>query len=39
MPIRSGGVNGKIVAGGKPGWPAQATLPPRSGRPSASASW
>src|SRR5262245_66488385 len=32
MPIRSGGVNGKMVDGGKPGLHAQDALPPFFGR-------
>ena len=32
MPIRSGGVKGKIVDGGKPTWHAQEAVPPATGR-------
>jgi hypothetical protein len=31
MPIRSGGVKGKIVDGGKPTWHAHAAVPPSTG--------
>src|ERR1700735_5520872 len=31
MPMRSGGVNGKMVEGGNPTWQAQEAVPPRTG--------